>query len=132
MPVAKAIKISPLLSSVPPPVRPIFIIAGLAAFAGFAVTGLFAAVAPAFVAKVIGIGNHALAGMIAGQAVSDPMSGFFLVRREAALKAAPKLASDGFKILIDLIVTSARMGAPLKAAEVPYTFRPRHAGMGCR
>lgn len=52
--------------SVPPPVRPIFIIAGLAAFAGFAVTGLFAAVAPAFVAEVIGIDNHALAGMIAG------------------------------------------------------------------
>lgn len=69
-----------------------------------------------------------LAWMIAGQAVSDPMSGFFLIRREAALAAAPRLASDGFKILIDLIVTSARMGAPLKVAEVPYTFRPRHAG----
>lgn len=69
-----------------------------------------------------------LAGMIAGQAVSDPMSGFFLMRREAALEAAPKLASDGFKILIDLIVTSARMGKPLRIAEVPYTFRPRHAG----
>lgn len=69
-----------------------------------------------------------LAGMIAGQAVSDPMSGFFLIRREAALEAAPKLASDGFKILIDLIVTSSRMGKPLKIAEVPYTFRPRHAG----
>lgn len=69
-----------------------------------------------------------LAGMIAGQAVSDPMSGFFLIRREAALAAAPKLASDGFKILIDLIVTSARMGKPLQIAEVPYTFRPRHAG----
>lgn len=52
--------------SVPPPVQPIFIIAGLATFAGFAVIGLFAAVAPAFVAEVIGIGNHALAGMIAG------------------------------------------------------------------
>lgn len=69
-----------------------------------------------------------LAGMIAGQTVSDPMSGFFLVRREAALKAAPKLASDGFKILMDLIVTSARMGTPLKTAEVGYTFRQRHAG----
>lgn len=69
-----------------------------------------------------------LAGMIAGQAVSDPMSGFFLIRREAALKAAPRLASDGFKILIDLIVTSARMGTPLKVAEVGYTFRQRHAG----
>jgi dolichol-phosphate mannosyltransferase len=69
-----------------------------------------------------------LAVMIAGQDVSDPMSGFFLMRRDAALKAAPKLASDGFKILIDLIVTSARMGSPLKIAEVPYVFRPRHAG----
>ena len=69
-----------------------------------------------------------LAGMIAGQAVSDPMSGFFLMRREAALKAAPKLSSDGFKILIDMIVTSARMGTPLKIAEVGYTFRQRHAG----
>lgn len=69
-----------------------------------------------------------LAVMIAGQDVSDPMSGFFLMRRDAALRAAPKLASDGFKILIDLIVTSARMGSPLKIAEVPYVFRPRHAG----
>jgi dolichol-phosphate mannosyltransferase len=69
-----------------------------------------------------------MAGMIAGQAVSDPMSGFFLIRREAALAAAPKLASDGFKILIDLIVTSQRMGKPLSIAEVPYIFRPRHAG----
>lgn len=69
-----------------------------------------------------------MAGMIAGQAVSDPMSGFFLMRREAALRAAPNLASDGFKILIDLIVTSQRMGQPLTVAEVPYTFRPRHAG----
>ncbi|MFK4811200.1 glycosyltransferase family 2 protein [Devosia sp. ZW T5_3] len=69
-----------------------------------------------------------LAVMIAGQDVSDPMSGFFLMRRDAALKAAPKLASDGFKILIDLIVTSSRMGSPLKIAEVPYVFRPRHAG----
>ncbi|UXN71827.1 glycosyltransferase family 2 protein [Devosia neptuniae] len=69
-----------------------------------------------------------LAVMIAGQDVSDPMSGFFLMRRDAALKAAPKLASDGFKILIDLIVTSARTGNPLRIAEVPYVFRPRHAG----
>ena len=69
-----------------------------------------------------------LAGMIAGQAVSDPMSGFFLMRREAALKAAPKLSSDGFKILIDMIVTSAKIGTPLKIAEVGYTFRQRHAG----
>ena len=43
-----------------------FVIAGLAAFAGFAVTGMFIAVAPSFVAEVVGIDNHALAGLVAG------------------------------------------------------------------
>lgn len=52
--------------AVPPEARSVFVVAALAAFAGFAVTGLFAAVAPSFLADVIGIGNHALAGLIAG------------------------------------------------------------------
>ncbi len=69
-----------------------------------------------------------LAQLITGNAVSDPMSGFFLVRREVALRAAPRLSKDGFKVLMDLIVTTNRMGVPLKVAEVPYVFRPRHAG----
>ena len=51
--------------SVPVEVRTVFIIAGLAAFAGFAVTGLFTAVAPSFLANVVGIDNHAVAGLIA-------------------------------------------------------------------
>jgi MFS family permease len=52
--------------SVPTEVRAVFVVASLAAFAGFAVTGLFAAVAPSFVSNVIGIDNHAVAGLIAG------------------------------------------------------------------
>jgi len=51
--------------SVPAEVRSVFVIAGLAAFAGFSVTGLFMAVAPAFVSDVVGIDNHALAGIVA-------------------------------------------------------------------
>jgi MFS family permease len=51
--------------SVPVEVRAVFVVASLAAFAGFAVTGLFAAVAPSFVAGVVGIDNHAVAGLIA-------------------------------------------------------------------
>lgn len=51
--------------SVPAEVRPVFVIASLAAFAGFAVTGLFGAVAPSFLANVIGIDNHAMAGLLA-------------------------------------------------------------------
>lgn len=51
--------------SVPAEVRTVFVIAALAAFAGFAVTGLFTAVAPSFLANVVGIENHAVAGLIA-------------------------------------------------------------------
>ena len=51
--------------SVPPEVRGVFAIAAIAAFAGFAVTGLFASVAPAFLSSVLGINNHAVAGVVA-------------------------------------------------------------------
>lgn len=51
--------------SLPAEVRPIFIIAAIAAFAGFAVTGLYASVAPAFLSDIVGIENHAIAGVIA-------------------------------------------------------------------
>ena len=51
--------------SVPPEVRTVFVIAALAAFAGFTVTGMYTAVAPSFLSSVIGIDNHAVAGAIA-------------------------------------------------------------------
>ena len=51
--------------AVPFEVRGVFVIAGIAAFAGFAVTGLFASVAPAFLSGVVGIDNHAVAGAVA-------------------------------------------------------------------
>jgi len=51
--------------SVPAELRPVFVTAATAAFAGFAVMGLFTAVAPSFVAGVMGIPNHAVAGAIA-------------------------------------------------------------------
>lgn len=51
--------------SVPAEMRPVFVTAATAAFAGFAVTGLFMAVVPTFVRSVIGIDNHAIAGVVA-------------------------------------------------------------------
>ena len=51
--------------SVPAEMRPVFLTAATAAFAGFAVTGLFMAVVPTFVRSVIGIDNHAVAGVVA-------------------------------------------------------------------
>ncbi|WP_231387954.1 MFS transporter [Mycobacterium sp. 360MFTsu5.1] len=51
--------------SVPAEVRATFVLAATAAFAGFAVMGLFTAVAPSFVSSVIGIDNHAVGGAVA-------------------------------------------------------------------
>lgn len=51
--------------SVPAEVRSVFVVAAIAAFACFAITGLFTSVAPAFVSDVVGIKNHAVAGAVA-------------------------------------------------------------------
>lgn len=57
--------------------------------------------------------------------VSDPMSGFFMIRRDAIDKIAPKLATGGFKLLLDILASAP---ADLKIVEVPYQFRPRQLG----
>jgi dolichol-phosphate mannosyltransferase len=62
---------------------------------------------------------------IAGVSIADPMSGFFMIPRELVAKLAPKLSADGFKILVDVVLT---FGRGLKVVEVPYVFRPRAAG----
>jgi dolichol-phosphate mannosyltransferase len=69
-----------------------------------------------------------LSALVTGQQISDPMSGFFLLRRDLFIGIAPKLAADGFKILLDLIVTANRSGKLPAIGEVPYVFRARHAG----
>jgi dolichol-phosphate mannosyltransferase len=63
--------------------------------------------------------------LVAGIGVSDPMSGFFMTRRDIVARHAAKLSPDGFKILVDLVLTARH---ELKVAEVPYVFRPRTAG----
>ncbi|MCF2514526.1 glycosyltransferase family 2 protein [Sphingomonas sp. G124] len=67
----------------------------------------------------------ALAGPIMKTRLSDPMSGFFAVRRDVLLEAAPRLSNVGYKILLDLV---ASMPRPLKVAEVGYTFGTRQHG----
>jgi dolichol-phosphate mannosyltransferase len=62
---------------------------------------------------------------VAGAAVRDPMSGFFMVRREIVARLAPRLSPDGFKILVDVILSSR---GDLKIIETPYVFRKRQAG----
>lgn len=57
--------------------------------------------------------------------LTDPMSGFFMIRREKVEAVADKLSREGFKILLDIVASSP---APLKTVELPFTFRERLAG----
>ena len=73
-----------------------------------------------------------LSTVLTGVDLTDPMSGFFLMRREVFDEVAHSLSDDGFKILLDIIVTALRYrksnGQALAIGEVPYQFRERHAG----
>lgn len=68
----------------------------------------------------------ALAAPIMKTRLSDPMSGFFAIRRSVLLDAAPQLSSVGYKILLDLVASHPR---PLRVAEVGYTFGTRQSGL---
>ncbi|RXH15368.1 glycosyltransferase family 2 protein [Bradyrhizobium guangzhouense] len=57
--------------------------------------------------------------------IADPMSGFFMVRRDRFEQLAPKLSVHGFKILLDLVATAH---GSLRAVEIPYTFGARQHG----
>jgi dolichol-phosphate mannosyltransferase len=57
--------------------------------------------------------------------LKDPMSGFFMTRREVVQESAHRLSAIGFKILLDLFASSTR---PLRFCEIPYTFRERSHG----
>jgi len=57
--------------------------------------------------------------------VSDPMSGFFMIRRRIVGAIAPRLSSDGFKILVDILLCAP---PGLRIVETPYVFRKRQAG----
>jgi dolichol-phosphate mannosyltransferase len=58
--------------------------------------------------------------------ITDPMSGFFVVRREYLEEVVRSASGVGFKILLDLIASSRR---PVRVGEVSYTFRERLHGV---
>lgn len=57
--------------------------------------------------------------------VADPMSGFFMIRRDRFEAVAPRLSVQGFKILLDILASSE---GRLRIVEVPFVFGTRHAG----
>lgn len=57
--------------------------------------------------------------------LTDPMSGFFMLRREVIGRVADRLSSSGFKLLLDVVASSPKA---LRIAELPYVFSPRIRG----
>jgi dolichol-phosphate mannosyltransferase len=57
--------------------------------------------------------------------LTDPMSGFFMMRRSVLTDSVHRLSAIGFKILADLFASSP---TPLRFEELPYRFEMRRAG----
>ncbi len=53
------------------------------------------------------------------------MSGYFALRRALFDRIAPRLTAQGFKILLDLVLSAAE---PVRVAEIPAVFHERVAG----
>jgi dolichol-phosphate mannosyltransferase len=65
-----------------------------------------------------------MAQRMLGTELSDPMSGFFMARRDRLDPIMGKLTPAGFKILLDIATTLDRP----RIAELPYMFGARHEG----
>ena len=66
-----------------------------------------------------------LSKVVAGIELSDPMSGFFLMRRQSFNTVVRGLSGLGFKILLDIVASGRNR---LKVVETPFTFRERTTG----
>jgi len=66
-----------------------------------------------------------MARSLMGTQVSDPMSGFFMIRRDTIEEHAKSLAGEGYKLLMDILWTA---GKSLKVVELSYRFRERRMG----
>src|SRR5215217_3777135 len=75
--------------------------------------------------KAVSRGTKYLSQIIFKEArkISDPLSGFFLVRNEAI--SGIQFRPTGFKVLLEILVCAPE----LKVVEIPFEFQVRHAGV---
>lgn len=66
-----------------------------------------------------------LSRLIVKAELSDPMSGFFMLRRDFFQNTVHSLSGKGFKILLDIFASAPQ---PIRFKELPYHFRTRHTG----
>jgi len=58
--------------------------------------------------------------------LSDPLSGFFLMRKKIFTDCVENLVGEGFKILLD-VLSNYKSGS-ITIKELPFTFRSRQHG----
>jgi len=75
-------------------------------------------------ARMSSLGTR-LSQIILKNKLADPMSGFFMLRREVFDGTVHRLSAVGFKILVDILASAEH---PLRVEELPYQFRARCAG----
>jgi dolichol-phosphate mannosyltransferase len=63
--------------------------------------------------------------VLKGRELTDPMSGFFMLKRATFDAAVRRLSQEGYKILLDIVASAP--GAP-RIKEVPYVFGARQHG----
>jgi dolichol-phosphate mannosyltransferase len=74
--------------------------------------------------KASGLANR-IANKVTGVELTDPMSGFFMLRTQTLRADAHRLSGVGFKILLDILAT---VETPLRVKEFPLNFAARAEG----
>lgn len=70
-------------------------------------------------------GGIRMANAAFGLDLTDPLTGFFMLRRSVMVAALPQLSAQGFKILLDLLTA---VPPDTRVMEFPFRFRSREHG----
>jgi len=122
----------PQLPSLPPEVRGVFVPAGVAAFTGFALFGVFTAVSPAFLSQTLDVHNRAVIGLIVfsaflastvGQLAAGPLGarralplGCAVLIAGLALLGGSLLRETLWLLVLSALVGGAGQGLSLRGA----------------
>lgn len=94
---------------VPAQVRGVFVPAAMAGFAGFAVLGLFTAVAPAFLGQILGLPDHALTGAVVFVLFASSTAGQLMLDRVPPRWAPP---AGCLTLVVGVGLVAGGIGAP--------------------
>ncbi|MCZ0982765.1 hypothetical protein O1L60_38190 [Streptomyces diastatochromogenes] len=81
--------VRPQRPALPARVRPVFVPAAIASFAGFALFGVFTSVSPAFLARFLHVDNHAVSGLVVALAFFSSTAGQLAVGRIGVSRSLP-------------------------------------------